>query len=132
MKTKQTSSKTHVNWREKSVHYAGGGFVGGLASGLQEGLSSRKKRKKDVEELFPEAPESDEGLYRRGGKVKYAEGGKVGSMTGMIPKALHKAWGMIPSAADIAVTGKLAATPEEYDAAREAKEKAIEAKQKRK
>ena len=47
---------------------------------------------------------------------------------GMIPKSLHKLWGMIPSIADIAVTGKLSATPEEYDKARERKEREIEAR----
>jgi hypothetical protein len=49
-------------------------------------------------------------------------------MSGMVPEILHRIWGMIPSAADMAVTGKLAATPEEYDRARNAKEKAMRAK----
>ncbi|MET0720989.1 MAG: hypothetical protein ABWY64_09165 [Tardiphaga sp.] len=87
--------------------FEGGGFVGGVAKGFE---SSYKKRKKDGDE---------------GGK----EGGG-GSMSGMVPKALHKLWGMIPSAADMAVTGKVSATPEEYDAARERKEREIEAKEK--
>jgi hypothetical protein len=69
---------------------------------------------------------------------KFAEGGMVkkdeeeGTMSGMVPKALHKLWGMIPSAADVAVTGKLSATPEEYDKARKRKEDAIDRKKKSK
>jgi hypothetical protein len=70
---------------------------------------------------------------------KYQEGGKIrdedeheGSMSGMIPKSLHKLWGMIPSAADIAVTGKISATPEEYDKARAKKDAEIDRKRKRK
>ena len=69
---------------------------------------------------------------------RYAEGGKVrdseddlGSMSGMIPKSLHKLWGMIPSAADIAVTGKLSATPEEYDKARARKDAEIDRRRKK-
>jgi hypothetical protein len=49
-------------------------------------------------------------------------------MSGMVPEILHRIWGLIPSAADIAVTGKPAATPEEFDRARNAKEKLLEAK----
>jgi len=61
---------------------------------------------------------------------RMADGGVVpddeeGALSGMVPKSLHKLWGMIPSAADVAVTGKLAATPEEYDKARAAKDAAI-------
>jgi hypothetical protein len=67
---------------------------------------------------------------------RYAEGGKVrdegGSYSGMIPKSLHKLWGMIPSAADIAVTGKISASPEEYEKAREQKERDIERRKKEK
>ena len=77
MKSKQRSSKSHVNWGEKPVRYASGGFVSGLASGLQSGLSAgKKKREEEAEsELFPKAPEApkelkvDVGLYRAGGKV---------------------------------------------------------------
>jgi hypothetical protein len=48
-----------------------------------------------------------------------------GTMSKMVPKVLHKVWGMIPSAADMAVTGKIAATPEEYDKARAEKDAKI-------
>lgn len=66
---------------------------------------------------------------------KFADGGPVdepeGSYAGMIPDALEKVWGYIPSAADIAVTGKLSATPEEYDKARAKKDAEIARRRKK-
>ncbi len=97
--------KHHKNKGSQVRKFAEGGFVSGAAEGFKSTYS--KKRKKDEKEDDP-----DSGL------------------SGMVPKALHKLWGMIPSAADVAVTGKLSATPEEYDKAREEKDAEIDRRKK--
>jgi hypothetical protein len=98
----------HKNKGSQVKKFADGGFVSGVAKGFGSSYAKRdKKRKEDEKEDDP-----DSGL------------------SGMVPKALHKLWGMIPSAADVAVTGKLSATPEEYDKAREEKDAEIDRRKK--
>ena len=73
MKTKRTSSKSHVDWGEKSVkgpgvgskteRYAGGGFVKGMAKGMtrlnpddQAVASYNKNRRRihDTQDISPD------------------------------------------------------------------------------
>ena len=100
------------------------GAVSGFASGLSTGLNTARKRRKDEE---PDRTDHQNKSYM------FADGGKVpkeGTTSGMVPKFLHRAWGAIPSVADLAVTGKISATPEEYDEAKRRKEDEIARKSK--
>jgi hypothetical protein len=74
MKTKVKSSKTHVNWSEKSVRgpgvgskterYAEGGFVKGMAKGLSRGMNKddeavasymkNRRRISDTQDISPD------------------------------------------------------------------------------